>query len=170
MPIQAAHAKSRTRAETGPSPAETRGHAVWAPAGVAGTLEERIRREVRTVRTRLALTGESWHGRPTSPLACCRRLKRARSPRRWATPGNIARILNVSLASIFAGTEARRDCSFVTADRGAQIDRRGTKAGHLYELLGHSVTRPVILEPYHAGAGSGTLHIVPTRAIAFELS
>ena len=37
--------------------------------------------------------------------------------------------LNVSLPSIFAGTEIRRDCSFVKADCGVQIDRRGTKAG-----------------------------------------
>jgi hypothetical protein len=40
---------------------------------------------------------------------------------------------------LFAETEERRDCSFVKAGSGVRIERRGTKAGHLYDLLGHSL-------------------------------
>ena len=54
----------------------------------------------------------------------------------------------MSVASIFAGTENRRDCSFVKAGAGVRIDRRGTKSGHQYELIGHSVAGPLAMEPY----------------------
>src|SRR5215472_2543031 len=47
--------------------------------------------------------------------------------------------LNVPISALFAETEERRDCSFVKAGRGVRIERRGTKAGHLYDLLGHSL-------------------------------
>jgi transcriptional regulator with XRE-family HTH domain len=65
-----------------------------------------------------------------------------------ATLDAIAGALNVSLASLIAGTEPRRNCSFVKAGAGFGIGRRGTKAGHRYELLGYSVSGPVAIEPY----------------------
>ncbi len=51
----------------------------------------------------------------------------------------LAKALNVSMSSLFAESEERRDCSFVKAGQGVRIERRGTKAGHLYDLLGHSL-------------------------------
>ena len=40
-----------------------------------------------------------------------------------------------------------RDCSFVKAGSGVRIGRRGTKAGHLYDLIGHSLAGDVGVEP-----------------------
>ena len=60
----------------------------------------------------------------------------------------LAKALNVPVARLFAETEERRDCSFVKADHGVRIERRGTKAGHLYDLLGHSLAGEVTVEPY----------------------
>ena len=51
---------------------------------------------------------------------------------------SLARALNVPLTSFFATYEERRDCSYVEAGKGVTIERRGTKAGHQYQLLGHS--------------------------------
>src|SRR5262249_10105528 len=55
---------------------------------------------------------------------------------------------NVPITQLFAATEERRDCSFVKAGTGVRIDRRGTKAGHIYELLGHSLPGEIEVEPY----------------------
>ena len=60
----------------------------------------------------------------------------------------LARALNVPLTSFFASYEEKRDCSFVPASHGVLIERRGTKAGHQYELLGHSISGEIVVEPY----------------------
>jgi transcriptional regulator with XRE-family HTH domain len=60
----------------------------------------------------------------------------------------LARALNVPLTRLFAETDERRDCSFVKAGAGVRIERRGTKAGHLYDLLGHSLGGAISVEPY----------------------
>ena len=61
---------------------------------------------------------------------------------------SLARALNVPLTSFFATYEERRDCSYVPAGQGVTIERRGTKAGHQYQLLGHSIAGNLVVEPY----------------------
>ena len=60
----------------------------------------------------------------------------------------LAHALNVPIAELFAEVEDRRDCSVVPAGQGLSIDRRGTQAGHHYELLGHALRGPIVVEPY----------------------
>jgi mannose-6-phosphate isomerase-like protein (cupin superfamily) len=60
----------------------------------------------------------------------------------------LAKALNVPLRQLFAETDERRDRSFVSAGAGVRIERRGTKAGHLYDLLGHSLGGAIGVEPY----------------------
>jgi transcriptional regulator with XRE-family HTH domain len=56
--------------------------------------------------------------------------------------------LAVPITTLFSAHEDRRDCSFVEAGHGVVIERRGTKVGHVYNLLGHSLRGDVVLEPY----------------------
>ena len=65
-----------------------------------------------------------------------------------ATLKSLAASLNVPITRLFSESEERRDCSFVKAGRGARIDRRGTKSGHQYDLLGTSMKGDVVVEPY----------------------
>ena len=60
----------------------------------------------------------------------------------------LSRALNVPLTTFFASYEEQRDCSFVPSGHGVTIERRGTKAGHQYQLLGHSISGEVVVEPY----------------------
>jgi len=64
------------------------------------------------------------------------------------TLDQLAKALNVPISELFAEMEERRDCSFVKAGAGVRIERRGTKAGHLYDLLGHSLSGEIAGEPY----------------------
>ncbi|HUK09283.1 MAG TPA: XRE family transcriptional regulator [Stellaceae bacterium] len=64
------------------------------------------------------------------------------------TLDQVAKALNVPISQLFAEMEERRDCSFVKAGTGVRIERRGTKAGHLYDLLGHSLAGEIATEPY----------------------
>jgi len=65
-----------------------------------------------------------------------------------ATLQSIASALKVSLSMLFAASEEQRDCSFVRAKQGVIIERRGTKVGHIYQLLGHLIGGDVVVEPY----------------------
>ena len=60
----------------------------------------------------------------------------------------ISSALQVSLSSLFASFEDRQDCSYVPAGQGVTIDRRGTKVGHIYQLLGAVLRGDVVVEPY----------------------
>ena len=52
------------------------------------------------------------------------------------------------MTAFFKSFEEIRDASFVKAGQGLTIERRGTRAGHQYQLLGHSPHGPVMVEPY----------------------
>lgn len=60
----------------------------------------------------------------------------------------ISTVLQVPLSLLFASFEDRQDCSHVTAGSGVTIERRGTKVGHIYQLLGHMLRGDVSVEPY----------------------
>jgi transcriptional regulator with XRE-family HTH domain len=65
-----------------------------------------------------------------------------------ATLQSISKVLQAPLSSLFASFEDRQDCSYVPAGQGLKIDRRGTKVGHIYQLLGHALRGDVAVEPY----------------------
>lgn len=65
-----------------------------------------------------------------------------------ATLQAISSALQTPLSSLFASFEERQDCSYVPAGQGVTIERRGTKVGHVYELLGHVLRGDVVVEPY----------------------
>ena len=65
-----------------------------------------------------------------------------------STLAALSKALNIPISRLFAETEQQPLCSYVKAGHGLRIDRRGTKAGHLYDLLGHSLPGDVAVEPY----------------------
>ena len=115
---------------------------------VTGSLEQRIGREIRSLRTRLSLTCAELAKFAGISTGMMSKIETGQISASLGTIEAIAGALNVSMASIFAGTETRRDCSFVKNGTGVRIDRRGTKAGHRYDLIGHSVAGPMVVEPY----------------------
>jgi len=62
----------------------------------------------------------------------------------------LANALSIPLTSFFRGFEEQREAAHVKSGEGAEADRRGTRAGHQYNLLGHigSNSSGVIVEPY----------------------
>jgi hypothetical protein len=54
----------------------------------------------------------------------------------------------VPVTSLFRQYEEQRDVSLVKAGEGLVIERRGSRVGHQYQLLGHAVNKPVSVEPY----------------------
>ncbi len=65
-----------------------------------------------------------------------------------ATLHGIAAALNVPVTALFRLYEDTREATFVPAGEGLAIERQGTRAGHQYQLLGHSSGQTPMVEPY----------------------
>jgi transcriptional regulator with XRE-family HTH domain len=119
-----------------------------APADVVRTLEEGIGAEVRRLRRSLDLTVAELGTAAGISAGMLSKIENASISPSLATLDALARALNVPVSRLFAESEERRDCSFVKAGTGVRIERRGTKAGHQYDLLGHSLAGELGVEPY----------------------
>jgi len=119
-----------------------------APGFVPRTLESGIGAEVRKLRKGLDLTVADLGVAAGISSGMLSKIENGAISPSLATLAALARALNVPITRLFAETEERRDCSFVKAGTGVRIERRGTKAGHLYDLLGHSLAGDIAVEPY----------------------
>jgi uncharacterized cupin superfamily protein len=52
------------------------------------------------------------------------------------------------VTAFFRKFEEQRDATFVKDGQGLAIERRGTRAGHQYHLLGHTIGKNLVVEPY----------------------
>lgn len=112
------------------------------------SLEVSIGRKVRNLRQRLQLTASEVATEAGLSTGMLSKIENGVTSASLATLQALARALNVPLTSFFADFEERRDCSYVRAGQGVVIERRGTKSGHRYELLGHSISGDIVVEPY----------------------
>jgi transcriptional regulator with XRE-family HTH domain len=140
----------RSKTKTGPTPPIdddlTTGSS--APSGPPRSLEANIGTEVRRLRKSLDLTVAELGAAASISAGMLSKIENGGISPSLATLDALAKALNVPISALFVETEERRDCSFVKAGSGVRIERRGTKAGHLYDLLGHSLAGDVGVEPY----------------------
>ena len=119
-----------------------------APSPEAVPLEAAIGSQVRALRTKLDLAAVDLAEMAGLSPGMLSKIENGSISPSLSTLEALARALNVSITALFARFEERRDCSFVPAGQGVLIERRGTKAGHQYELLGHSIAGDLVVEPY----------------------
>jgi transcriptional regulator with XRE-family HTH domain len=119
-----------------------------APSGPPRSLEANIGTEVRRLRKSLDLTVADLAAAAAISAGMLSKIENGAISPSLGTLEALARALNVPISALFAETEERRDCSFVKKGAGVRIERRGTKAGHLYDLLGHSLAGDIGVEPY----------------------
>ena len=119
-----------------------------APAEVASTLESQIGNEVRKLRKELELTVAELSASAGISTGMLSKIETGSISASLGTLNALSTALNVPISRFFRETEERRDCSFVKAGAGVNIERRGTKSGHQYNLLGHSIHGDIGVEPY----------------------
>lgn len=112
------------------------------------SVEEEIGIAVRRLRKGLDLTVSELCAAAGISVGMLSKIENGTISPSLSTIGALAKALNVSIASLFAESDERRDCSFVRAGQGLRIERRGTKAGHRYDLLGHSLAGEIGVEPF----------------------
>jgi len=112
------------------------------------SLEAAIGRQVREFRQRLQLTVVDLGKLANVSLGMVSKIENGMTSPSLATLSALAKALNVPVTSLFRKYEEQRDATFVKANQGLAIERRGTRAGHQYQLLGHSVGKTIAVEPY----------------------
>jgi transcriptional regulator with XRE-family HTH domain len=119
-----------------------------APSESNRSLESGIGVEVRKLRKDLDLTVAELGTAAGISTGMLSKIETGSISPSLATLNSLAKALNVPISRLFSETDEQRDCSFVKAGQGVRIERRGTKAGHMYDLLGHSLGGTIGTEPY----------------------
>ncbi len=111
-------------------------------------LEESIGREVKRFREKLGLTISELAKAAKMSAGMLSKIENGATSPSLASLQALSKALHVPVTALFRGYEEIRDATFVKAGQGLTIERRGTRAGHQYQLLGHSPHGPVMVEPY----------------------
>jgi transcriptional regulator with XRE-family HTH domain len=111
-------------------------------------LEVAIGRQVRAFRNQLNMTVVEVAKQAGLSPGMLSKIENGHTSPSLATLSALSRALNVPVTSLFRKYEQERDCTFVKAGEGLTIERRGTRAGHQYQLLGHTIGQQVTVEPY----------------------
>jgi transcriptional regulator with XRE-family HTH domain len=113
-------------------------------------LERSIGREVRTYRNKLGITLSDLAAATGSSVGMLSKIEGGNTSPSLTTLQTLSKALGVPLTALFRGFEEPRSASFVKSGEGVKMERRGTRAGHQYNLLGHidNNSSGVVVEPY----------------------
>ncbi len=111
-------------------------------------LEIAVGSQIRTFRVQLKMTVDELAKQAGLSQGMLSKIERGVTAPSLGTLYALASALNVPVTSLFRKYEEQRDCSFVKSGEGLLIERRGTRAGHQYQLLGHNIGKLISMEPY----------------------
>lgn len=119
-----------------------------APPGDARSLERAIGSQIRQLRRRLNLSVADLASAAQISTGMMSKIETGQISASLASLQSIAAALSAPMTALFAAFEDQRDCSYVKANQGVVIERRGSKVGHIYQLLGHALGGDIAVEPY----------------------
>jgi transcriptional regulator with XRE-family HTH domain len=111
-------------------------------------LEEAIGREVKAYREKLGLTISELAKAADMSAGMLSKIENGATSPSLTSLQALSKTLQVPFTAFFKTYEEIRDATFVKSGQGLTIERRGTRAGHQYQLLGHSTHGPTMVEPY----------------------
>ncbi len=114
----------------------------------ANQLEIAIGQQVRAFRMQLHMTVAEVASQADLSPGMLSKIENGLTSPSLATLKALSGALNVPVTAFFRKYEEERDASFVKAGQGLNIERRGTRAGHQYQLLGHTVGKQMFVLLY----------------------
>ena len=123
-------------------------HALREPR--ENNLEMAIGHQVRAYRKKLGVTVMDLATAIGMSVGMLSKIENGNTSPSLTTLQSLSRALGVPLTELFRTFEEPKSATFVKAGQGVNAERRGTRAGHQYSLLGHidNNTSGVIVEPY----------------------
>ena len=122
------------------------------PHSLSGASENRLEyaigQEVRAFRHKLDMTVSELARAAGLSAGMLSKIENGLTSPSLATLQALSRALQVPVTALFRRYEEAREVSHVRAGDGLTINRRGTRAGHQYQLLGHVTSKRLIVEPY----------------------
>lgn len=113
-----------------------------------GDLEAAIGRQVRSLRKKLDMRVTELAKLAGLSSGMMSKIENGLTSPSLSTLTALSGALNVPVTALFQQFEERHDATFVPAGQGLKIQRRGTRSGHEYLLLGHSHDKTLAVEPY----------------------
>lgn len=113
-------------------------------------LETAIGREVRAFRRAQGLTVADLAAATGLSIGMLSKIENGITSPSLATLQALSHAFSCPVTAFFRGFEERREVQHVRAGEHLEIERRGTRAGHQYHLLGHIGANGsgVVVEPY----------------------
>jgi transcriptional regulator with XRE-family HTH domain len=139
---------SRARLPSPPSSGKLATGSGAFPATEFLTLEQALGLQIRTLRRRAEISAADLANGAHISGGMLSKMESGQISPSLSTIQAVAQSLNVPISQLFARFDEQRDCSYVPAGQGVLIERRGTKSGHQYNLLGHGLDGPIVAEPY----------------------
>ena len=113
-----------------------------------GDLEAAIGRQVRALRKKLDMRVTELAKLAGLSSGMISKIENGLTSPSLSTLSALSGALNVPVTALFQQFEELHEATFVPAGQGLKIERRGTRNGHEYLLLGHSQDKSVAVEPY----------------------
>ncbi|HBU14236.1 MAG TPA: MerR family transcriptional regulator [Gemmobacter sp.] len=113
-------------------------------------LEAAIGREVRAFRRAQGMTVADLANITGLSIGMLSKIENGMTSPSLTTLQLLSHAFSTPITSFFRGFEERREVQHVKSGEHIEIERRGTRAGHQYHLLGHigSNSSGVVVEPY----------------------
>ena len=113
-------------------------------------LEMAIGRQVRAFRRQQGMTVADLAATTGLSVGMLSKIENGITSPSLTTLQILSHAFSTPITSLFKGFEERREVQHVKAGQHVEIERRGTRAGHQYNLLGHigSNNSGVVVEPY----------------------
>ncbi|MFO1089244.1 MAG: XRE family transcriptional regulator [Hyphomicrobiales bacterium] len=111
-------------------------------------LEQSIGREVKVFREKMGLTIAELAKSSGISAGMLSKIENGSTSPSLASLQALSRALSVPVTALFRSYEQTHEATFVKAGEGLTIERRGTRAGHQYQLLGHTPHGSLAVEPY----------------------
>ncbi|SFH66345.1 helix-turn-helix domain-containing protein [Albimonas pacifica] len=114
------------------------------------SLEQAIGHEVRAYRKKMGVTVADLAAATGMSLGMLSKIENGNISPSLATLQALSKGLGVPLTAFFRRFEETRGAVHVRAGEGVDVERRGTRSGHQYTLLGHldHASAGVVVEPY----------------------
>jgi transcriptional regulator with XRE-family HTH domain len=128
------------------TPSASSSSSVKAPSGEA--LAVAVGKEIKSLRLSLSMAANQLAEAAGLSNGMLSKIERGTTTPSFGTLVAISAALKVPVARLFASHEQRADYSLVRAGKGISVQRRGSKVGLDYELLGHLLSGEKYVEPY----------------------
>lgn len=143
-----ARAPRRKIAPPAPKDGELKTGSLAPQSAASRSIAESIGAQVRSIRRKLDLTGTELAVQAGLSAGMLSKIENGTTSPSLSTLQALSRALHVPVTALFRSFEETNEATFVKAGQGLTIERRGTRAGHQYQLLGHTPHGSLVVEPY----------------------